>query len=257
MLADKRKLPIFIHSELDDYGLDPYTFRIYAHLARRVSTNPHALKINGIAQHCQVSESAVKRGLRILLKCRLIVKESRNGYSNVYALLDKEDWLPLETALEVKAGLTDLPTQVSQNHPPGLLDPPPRSDRPPHIEGTPLVGSQREREKPRTRFDSSKDLQNPNDDFTEGKLDPKATPLEEAIMDICLYHPDTLMPFQWAEVQVVAGVLKKVRGFDIHQLERFRDFWAVFRPNYQLAIRPNYIREHWGTFVTWLANSGG
>jgi hypothetical protein len=36
---DGRNLPIFIHSELDDLGLDPYEFRVYARIARRAGSS--------------------------------------------------------------------------------------------------------------------------------------------------------------------------------------------------------------------------
>ena len=34
-ISDARRLPIFIHSELDDLGLTLWAFRVYCHLARR------------------------------------------------------------------------------------------------------------------------------------------------------------------------------------------------------------------------------
>ncbi|HEY9825207.1 MAG TPA: helix-turn-helix domain-containing protein, partial [Stenomitos sp.] len=92
-VVDKRKLPIYIDSELDDLGLDPYTFRIYARLARRAAGNGESYEsVANMALSCHMSERQVKRALKLLVDCRIIARTSRPGETSIYQLNDRTCW---------------------------------------------------------------------------------------------------------------------------------------------------------------------
>ena len=90
-------LPIFIHSQLDDYGLDPYEFRLYARLARRAGRNNTAHEsITRMAAETGVSARKLRYSLRVLAAARLITLEQRQGRRPVCSLLPARAWRPKE-----------------------------------------------------------------------------------------------------------------------------------------------------------------
>ena len=107
-LRDGRKLPIFIHSIIDDMtAITPNAMRVYMHLARRADKAGCAWpSYQSIADHCFSSVSQNKSTRRTfarkaideLLEAGLIVKENRKGEkgnsSNVYTLIDP---MPIST----------------------------------------------------------------------------------------------------------------------------------------------------------------
>jgi len=90
---DKRKLPIFIHSELDDYGLSPIEFRTYARIARRAGGDSKLTEsVPNMAESFGVAEVTVRRALQVLCLCRLISKKDRPGWTPEYTLNEQEQW---------------------------------------------------------------------------------------------------------------------------------------------------------------------
>jgi len=100
-LVDRRKLPIFIHSSIDDMGLTPNAFRVYAHLARRATKDGDAWpSYQSIGDHCfgaMYSHPDTRRrhavaAVKELISHGLIAKEKRtaDGWkkSNSYVLVD-------------------------------------------------------------------------------------------------------------------------------------------------------------------------
>lgn len=81
---------IFIHSKLDEYGLDPYEFRLYAHIARRGDCFA-ALKKT--AKICGMSVRKIQYVLNVLCKANLIERRERRGRTNVYKLTSPERWV--------------------------------------------------------------------------------------------------------------------------------------------------------------------
>lgn len=72
----------FIPAELDDAGLDPVTFRIYCHIARRAGGRKCFAAAASIAEHCQVSRRTVYRALAELELHGLLVIKRRHGKSH-------------------------------------------------------------------------------------------------------------------------------------------------------------------------------
>lgn len=90
---DRDDLPIFIHRELDDYGLDPYEFRVYARLARRADGKGGAYEsIANMAKACGMGTTRVRQCLRSLETKHLIVRSDRAGETTVYRLTPKGKW---------------------------------------------------------------------------------------------------------------------------------------------------------------------
>lgn len=89
-------LPIFIHSEVDDYGLTPIEFRVYARLARRCGQEGAKESVVNMAESFGVNRKTIQRCLQLLFKCRMVRMEVRPGYPNVYWLNPSHAWMPKE-----------------------------------------------------------------------------------------------------------------------------------------------------------------
>lgn len=93
-IIDDRDLPIFIDSKLDDYGLDPYEFRLYVRIARTASLGKAWESEENMAIACQMSIAKVKMSLQTLIARNLIHLESRAGVTTSYRLTPSTSWLP-------------------------------------------------------------------------------------------------------------------------------------------------------------------
>ncbi len=85
---------VFIHSRLDDYGLPPSVFRVYAHLARRAGSGAAFPSVASIAYTCLIHPQTVRRALRILVAHQLITREERPGTTPIYRLTPAGHWRP-------------------------------------------------------------------------------------------------------------------------------------------------------------------
>jgi hypothetical protein len=94
VLDHRDDLPIFLHSELDEYGLDPFEFRVYAHFCRRGSRTNIRASIGTIAKFCKMSERKAKYCIDALCAFGLIrMVKARNGEPTVYELNSKAAWI--------------------------------------------------------------------------------------------------------------------------------------------------------------------
>ncbi len=84
---------IFVHSELDDLGLDPHEFRIYAHLARRANGKTKAWPgITSMSESCRMKRNTVIRVIRQLEERRLIRVIRKSGGLSEYLLTSPSEW---------------------------------------------------------------------------------------------------------------------------------------------------------------------
>lgn len=89
-MRDDRELGIFfIHSALDDYGLDPCEFRIYCHIASAKELPDGA----AVSDKCRIGLETVNDALDFLEKQGLISIDSSS-----ITLNDSEDWKPCDRA---------------------------------------------------------------------------------------------------------------------------------------------------------------
>jgi hypothetical protein len=92
-IKDRRDFAIVVPSYLDDFGLDPYEYRIYSHIVRRAGKNGCFESIPNMSKHCLISEKIVRRSLKVLLESKLIaIVASVPGKSVVYEITPREEW---------------------------------------------------------------------------------------------------------------------------------------------------------------------
>lgn len=97
-------LPL-VHSDLDDYGLDPYEFRIYAHVVRRTGGKYHGecfAKLKKTAEVCKMSVRKAQYSLKTLCEAGLLLKEERKGRTDIYKLAPKSYWKPKEELEKIR-----------------------------------------------------------------------------------------------------------------------------------------------------------
>jgi hypothetical protein len=71
-------LGAFLAAELDDLGLDPYTFRVWLHLCRRANNEVRAFpSIPDMADVCKMSARSVQRALQVLDQAGFITREAQ------------------------------------------------------------------------------------------------------------------------------------------------------------------------------------
>jgi len=101
---DLPPLPL-VHSDLDEYGLDPYEFRLYAHVVRRTGGKLHGecfAKLKKTAEICHMSVRKAQYALKTLCDAGLILKEQRRGRTDVYRLTPKSNWKPKEELKQIR-----------------------------------------------------------------------------------------------------------------------------------------------------------
>ncbi|MEG3894056.1 MULTISPECIES: hypothetical protein [unclassified Microcoleus] len=101
---DLQPLPV-VHSDLDEYGLDPYEFRLYAHVVRRTGgklTGECFAKLKKTAEICHMSVRKAQYALKTLCDAGLILKEQRKGRTDVYRLTPKSNWKPKEELKQIR-----------------------------------------------------------------------------------------------------------------------------------------------------------
>lgn len=86
--------PIFLHSELDDFGLDPFEFRVYSRLSRRADGPEQRAResIANMAEACKMGTTKVRQALRRLEELRLVSRVDRAGMPTEYRLAPKSRW---------------------------------------------------------------------------------------------------------------------------------------------------------------------
>ena len=100
----RKPLPL-VRSDLDEYGLDPYEFRIYAHVVRRTGG-----KLDGkcfatqkkTADICKMSVRKVQYALKTLCEAGLLQKEERKGRTDIYRLTPRSAWKPKDELKQIR-----------------------------------------------------------------------------------------------------------------------------------------------------------
>lgn len=101
---DERDLGAFIPSFLDDYPLNPFEFRVYAHIARRAGSGQCWESIGAIAKHCYMNVRTTRAAVQQLAKHGLITYEERPGQTNLIKLTHHSHWTPATEVTPTKAG---------------------------------------------------------------------------------------------------------------------------------------------------------
>lgn len=88
---------MFVRSDLDEYGLDPYEFRVYGHIVRRTGSKLSGVSfasVKKMAEGCGMGTRKVQYALQMLCKAGLLsVDEDSNYRTNKYRLMPKDHWV--------------------------------------------------------------------------------------------------------------------------------------------------------------------
>jgi hypothetical protein len=89
----------FVHNFLDEYGLDPYEFRVYAHMVRRTGGKPDGVcfaSLTKTATFCQMSVRKAQQSLKVLLLANLLTQNKRKGRTDEYKVTPASQWVAPE-----------------------------------------------------------------------------------------------------------------------------------------------------------------
>lgn len=115
---------LYVHSEIDDYGLTAQEFRVYAHLARRAGKNGAWPAVDSMARNCRLNRDTVYQCLKRLKELNLVRGSKRPGSTTIYVLTPRSQWKPNSEGVSEKEGyplVSDTPyrkvrdTQVSES----------------------------------------------------------------------------------------------------------------------------------------------
>lgn len=105
---------IFISSALDEYGLDPYEFRILAHVARRAKSSKKGspevcfASQSSMANICGINKRKVGQVLKTLCDAG-ILSVVRTGRTNRYTLQTSDKWARPEKLQEIRSQAQSKP----------------------------------------------------------------------------------------------------------------------------------------------------
>ncbi|NET70613.1 MAG: hypothetical protein F6K62_06435 [Sphaerospermopsis sp. SIO1G2] len=112
-MEKRQKLPIILVSEeLDVYGLNPYEFRLYAHISHRDECYS---KLDTIAKICQMSVRKAQYSLKNLCELGLIKKTKRKLTTDIYVIESPNKWKQPENTTPLKLEeMEKIETEKSQ-----------------------------------------------------------------------------------------------------------------------------------------------
>jgi len=111
----------FVPCTFDDFGLDPYQFRVYCRIVRRAGNGSCFESVNNIATACGMTKKRVHSALKFLCAHKLIKKEPspKIGATVNYYVTPSSEWIPVATqtqpdAIQTQPGaiLTHLPGAI-------------------------------------------------------------------------------------------------------------------------------------------------
>jgi predicted transcriptional regulator len=99
-MANNYKLPtILVSKEIDLYGLNPYDFRIYAHIAHRGKCYS---KLETIGTICKISTRKTQSSLKNLCDLGLVKQIKRTWTTDIYTIESMNNWKKLENITEIQ-----------------------------------------------------------------------------------------------------------------------------------------------------------
>lgn len=123
VMQDRSELGILVHYELDDAGLTPAEFRIYAHLARRAAKEGRAWPgRDSMAKVCAMSKRTVTRAILALEKHGMLVVKRAEGQRSIYILTRRSSWVvprlstdPASFGTGDKSGRGPVPNEATKS----------------------------------------------------------------------------------------------------------------------------------------------
>lgn len=98
----------FVHALLDEYGLDPYEFRLYAHIIRRTGGKTRGIcfaKLSTISGICKISTRKTQQIIKILMSANFITQTKRPGRTDEYRVRPASEWVPKKELVEIRERL--------------------------------------------------------------------------------------------------------------------------------------------------------
>jgi predicted transcriptional regulator len=108
----------FIHNVLDEYGLDPYEFRLYAHIVRRTGGKPEGVcfaSLSKIAKTCKMSMRKAQQSLKFLIKAQLVIQKKRKGRTDEYRVTLYSSWVLGEELDKLRLETSKPDTEILAN----------------------------------------------------------------------------------------------------------------------------------------------
>lgn len=133
----------FIPSQLDEYPLDPFEFRLYARIVRRAGNNGCFESLPKMAAGCKMGLTKARAAIRVLAKAGFIqlVDRSNKGLSHLCWITSPSEWVNPELVETIRKSLARSRNDtLIESDTPIELDSPPLSDQIP--EGNPIKGIQ-------------------------------------------------------------------------------------------------------------------
>jgi len=106
----------FVHNFLDEYGLDPYEFRVYAHMVRRTGGKPDGVcfaSLTKTAKICHMSVRKAQQSLKVLLKANLLTQTKRKGRTDEYRVIPASEWVPSADLKEIRKAVASRVKETS------------------------------------------------------------------------------------------------------------------------------------------------
>jgi hypothetical protein len=97
---------LFVHSSLDDLGLDPEPFRVYCHLSRRAGTGYAFPGLNSVAAACKINVKTARKAIQTLKELRMVDVQERAGHTSLYTLTASKEWVTPTTLTPTVLGRT-------------------------------------------------------------------------------------------------------------------------------------------------------
>jgi hypothetical protein len=100
---------MFIHQFIDEYDLDPFEFRIYAHVVRRTGgkiDKEFFASLTKTADICQISVRKIQQALKFLYEAGFLDKVKREGRTDIYKLTPTSEWVDKNDLPEIRERVT-------------------------------------------------------------------------------------------------------------------------------------------------------
>jgi DNA-binding transcriptional ArsR family regulator len=111
---------MFLHQFLDEYGLDPYEFRVYSHVVRRTGGKTQGeffASLNKTSEICQISVRKIQYALKFLYEAGFLNQDKRKGRTDVYRLSPAEDWVNKEDLVAIRARVAGVEAKKKKSSP--------------------------------------------------------------------------------------------------------------------------------------------
>ncbi|MDZ8055705.1 MAG: helix-turn-helix domain-containing protein [Aulosira sp. ZfuVER01] len=109
---------MFVHNLVDEYGLDPYEFRIYAHAVRRTGGKPdgkYFASLSKTAEICKMSVRKAQYALKFLCEAGFLTQEKRKGRTDQYRMTHSREWAKPEDLEAIRERVTGVKRKKSKN----------------------------------------------------------------------------------------------------------------------------------------------